>query len=164
MGKRFYKVLADSGLSTVMGFEWPLPGEFEAGEWIEAEGELQLCGNGIHVLEAPYIHDWLEWGHRLFVVETAGEELHQWSDIDIVRPRKRVFRRARLLFEYTDWAVALRRLARPYIREENKKIDARNKNRSTWDWSWERHFDPLDMGDCFEIVPTAEIKRLWPLH
>lgn len=43
-----YKALKPGNVSEYQGYYWPTPGFGEPGEWVEAEGVLGLCMNGIH--------------------------------------------------------------------------------------------------------------------
>jgi len=48
-----YKSLNKNGHGPYSGFNWPKPvknedGTWEPGEWVEAEGPLEMCANGVH--------------------------------------------------------------------------------------------------------------------
>jgi hypothetical protein len=82
---RAYKFLTD-GRSPFTGRPWPLPRATGAGDWIETEGQLQMCVNGIHActaLQAPY---WLT--DELWAVELDGEILE--ADVAVVASRGRL--------------------------------------------------------------------------
>lgn len=67
---RAYKILHD-GRSPFTGWRWPLPADGRAGGWVQAEGELGLCTNGIHAASTEQLPHWL--GMELWEVELAGE-------------------------------------------------------------------------------------------
>ncbi len=66
----------------VDGFTWPEPGE-----WLEVEGPLVPCENGLHVATPTQVLDWLS--DALWLVEVDGETVDAGD--------KTVVRRARLV-------------------------------------------------------------------
>jgi len=92
-----YKFTRPGARSPFTGFEWPV------GEWVEAEGEVGLCANGIHACRIEALPRWLD--DELWRIEVDGiEEEHD----GVV-----VARRARLLERIEAWnAETSRELAR----------------------------------------------------
>ena len=86
-----YKVLDADGKSTFRNYQWPLPNDDQPGEWVVADGEIGLCGNGPHATADPL--RWWRKDARLFVVEVAGEAIYG--------PDKLVAEKMRLLYEIT---------------------------------------------------------------
>jgi hypothetical protein len=65
-----YKFTLRGARSPFTRFEWPL------GEWVEAQGDLQLCRNGVHACHVDALPRWLN--DELFVVELDEvEEQHE---------------------------------------------------------------------------------------
>ena len=55
----FFKSMDDRGLTGYMHHQWDMPKEDGTpGEWHEVDGDLKMCGNGIHVCKASDIMDW----------------------------------------------------------------------------------------------------------
>ena len=95
-----YKVLNEDGSCRNTGVgSWSLPvknddGTWTPGEWLEVEGDLALCKNGLHGCDGEA--QLLEWiGPAIFEMEYAGERL----DGDY----KFCARRARLLRKLETW-------------------------------------------------------------
>ena len=97
MTETAYKFTRPGARSPFTGFEWPV------GKWVEAEGEVGLCGNGIHACRIEALPRWLD--DELWRIEVDGiEEEHD----GVV-----VARRARLLERIEAWnAETSRELAR----------------------------------------------------
>jgi hypothetical protein len=70
------------------GFQW------QAGEWVEADGPLGYCENGIHACRLDDLPHWL--GPELWLIELAGETL---AAVDSL-----VARRGRLLERLEAWS------------------------------------------------------------
>lgn len=81
---RAYKVL-NRGRSDFTGFRWPLPEGDAPGEWVSAEGELELCHNGIHASTVQQLPHWL--GIELWEIELAGEIRHAEAALLAARGR-----------------------------------------------------------------------------
>lgn len=92
-----YKFTRPVARSPFSGFEWPV------GEWVEAEGDIGLCANGIHACRVEALPRWLD--DELWRIEVDGiEEEHEGV---------LVARRARLVEPIDAWdAEASRELAR----------------------------------------------------
>ena len=97
MTETAYKFTRPGARSPFTGFEWPV------GKWVEAEGEVGLCANGIHACRIEALPRWLD--DELWRIEVDGiEEEHD----GVV-----VARRARLLERIEAWnAETSRELAR----------------------------------------------------
>jgi hypothetical protein len=97
----FYKVLGQNGESLHGGdLIWPLPteganGEWVPGAWVEVEGEIKACSNGLHLTTEP--GNWYKPDCRIFIAEGEGDCASEGD--------KTAFRRARLLREvpHPDW-------------------------------------------------------------
>jgi len=89
-----FKVLDKNGNACHGGSgKWPLPKRGKPGEWLQVEGELSCCFNGLHLTSDPL--RWWKPGARLFVAEADPLELHgDNSD-------KAAFRRVHLIDEVT---------------------------------------------------------------
>jgi hypothetical protein len=85
---RAYKFLRYDGTTLFTRFRWPV------GEWVEAEGALEWCGNGIHVCRVEHLPHWL--GQELWVVEVDGENVTAHDAV--------VARRARLVERISAWS------------------------------------------------------------
>jgi hypothetical protein len=70
------------------GYRWPV------GEWVEADGPLAWCANGIHACRIEDLPHWL--GPELWVIELDGETL--------AAPDAVVGRRARLVERIGPWS------------------------------------------------------------
>jgi hypothetical protein len=67
LGMRAYKFLRRDGTNLLTGFRWPV------GEWVEADGPLVWCANGIHACRVEDLPHWL--GQELWLMELDGETL-----------------------------------------------------------------------------------------
>ncbi len=88
----YFKVLDKNGTGQYTDFRWPLPNG-AMGEWVEVEGELVVCQNGLHLCRSTDLVYWL--GPQIFIAESSGEILE--SD------NKTVHRRARLVRRLDTW-------------------------------------------------------------
>jgi hypothetical protein len=88
-----YKFLARGAKGPFSGFAWPCPREGAAGAWVQTEGSLLLCRNGVHVCRAQDLAHWLH--DELWETERDGDEL---PGLDCV-----VVRRARLVRRIEAW-------------------------------------------------------------
>ena len=96
-GELAYKFTRPGARSPFTGFEWPV------GEWVEAEGGVGLCRNGIHACRVEALPRWLD--DELWRIEVDGieEELEGLL----------VARRGRLVERVEAWnAETARELAR----------------------------------------------------
>jgi hypothetical protein len=96
-----YKFTRPGGRSPFTGFAWPV------GEWIEVDGELELCGNGIHACRAEALPRWID--DELWLVELEGVEVEQ--DGLLLARRGRLIERiegwdAEASIELARWCVA----------------------------------------------------------
>jgi hypothetical protein len=92
-----YKFMRAGARSPFTGFSWP------TGEWVEAEGELGLCRNGIHACRPEALPRWLS--DELWLVEL--------DDVAEEHEGVLVARRGRLLERIEAWnAETGRELAR----------------------------------------------------
>jgi len=85
---RAYKFLRQDRTSVITGFQWP------SEEWVEADGPLGWCENGVHACRLDDLPHWL--GPELWVMELAGEI--------VVAADSVVARRARLLRRIDAWS------------------------------------------------------------
>jgi len=85
---RAYKFLSRDGTALLTGFRWP------AGEWVEAEGPLGYCDNGIHACRVKDLAHWL--GQELWLIDLAGETLTAADSV--------LARRGRLLERIDAWS------------------------------------------------------------
>ena len=83
-----YKFLRRDGTNLLTGFRWPV------GEWVEADGPLAWCANGIHACRIEDLPHWL--GQELWLMELDGETL--------AAPDAIVGRRARLVERISEWS------------------------------------------------------------
>jgi hypothetical protein len=97
MSEMAYKFTGGARRAPFTGFEWPV------GRWVEAEGDVALCGNGIHACRPEALPRWLD--EELWRIEVDGVEEEQDGLL--------VARRGRLLERIDGWDVeAERELAR----------------------------------------------------
>ena len=68
--RRAYKILSE-GRSPFTGWRWPLPAGEQPGDWVQAEGPIGLCTNGIHAATTEQLPHWL--GMELWEIELDGE-------------------------------------------------------------------------------------------
>lgn len=92
MQLRAYKVL-NRGRSEFTGCQWPLPTEAGPGDWLTAEGPLELCVNGIHASTLDQLPQWL--GRELWELEVGGQVVETEPAL--------VARRARLIRRVDEW-------------------------------------------------------------
>jgi hypothetical protein len=71
-----YKFTLPGARSPFTDFTWPI------GEWVEAEGELQLCGNGIHACRPEALPRWVN--DELWLVELEDVE-HEHDGLLLAR-------------------------------------------------------------------------------
>ena len=90
---RAYKFLRHDRSTLLTGFQWP------SEEWVEAEGPLGWCENGIHACRVDDLPHWL--GPELWVLELAGETVAAADSV--------VARRARLLDRIDAWSGGVAR-------------------------------------------------------
>jgi hypothetical protein len=83
-----YKVLKD-GRSEFTGWAWPLPSADGPGDWVQADGPIGLCLNGIHASNTAQLPHWL--GAELWEIELGGEILRE--EAALVASRGRLVRR-----------------------------------------------------------------------
>jgi hypothetical protein len=93
-----YKWLGENGRSVISGFRWPLPQGGRPGDWLDVEGDLVLCRNGVHACRVNQLAHWL--GAGLWVVELGGRII----DVEGML----VSSRARLVEAVGAWAEAAR--------------------------------------------------------
>ena len=92
-----YKFTLPGARSPFTGFAWT------AGDWVEAEGELGLCRNGIHACRPEALPRWLN--DELWLVEL--------EDVEAEHEGVLIARRGRLVERIEGWdAEAARELAR----------------------------------------------------
>ncbi len=85
---RAYKFLRRDGTTLLTGFTWPV------GEWVEVDGPLAWCHNGVHACRIQDLPHWL--GQELWAIELDGEVLSAPDSI--------VARRARLVGRIDAWS------------------------------------------------------------
>jgi hypothetical protein len=92
-----YKFTRPGAQSPFTGFRWPV------GEWVEAEGAVGLCANGIHACRVEALPRWVD--NELWRVEVDDVE-HEHEGVVVAR-------RAKLLDRVEGWnAETSRELAR----------------------------------------------------
>jgi hypothetical protein len=92
-----YKFTRQGARSPFTGFEWPV------GEWIETEGDVGLCANGIHACRIEALPRWVD--DELWRIEVDGIEQEHEGVL--------VARRGRLLDRIESWnSETSRELAR----------------------------------------------------
>lgn len=92
-----YKFTRQGARSPFTGFAWPV------GEWVEAQGEVGLCANGIHACRVEALPRWVD--DELWRIEVDGIEQEHEGVL--------VARRGRLLDRVEAWdAETSRELAR----------------------------------------------------
>jgi len=95
MKTTYYKVLnPDRGTIYGRG-QWPMPGE-----WLEAEGELIPCENGLHLCRKNDLIHWL--GPEIWTAEYKGERVDSDNKI--------VVRKSRLIKKLDTWNERTQRL------------------------------------------------------
>lgn len=97
MSKRAFKFTHEGATSPFTGYAWP------RGEWVEAEGDIALCANGIHACRVEALPRWID--DELWRIEVDG--VHEELDGVLVA------RRGRLVERIDSWdAATARELAR----------------------------------------------------
>ena len=89
----YYKAFREDGRTLHNRESWPLPQGDEPGAWVEAEGDLVPCWNGLHVMREQDLAYWA--GPTLFEVEIDGESIEAGDKV--------VCRRARLTRKVETW-------------------------------------------------------------
>ena len=84
---KLYKILTDGKSCAGGTLTWPLPRGGHPGAWVETHGNVVLCRNGIHVVDAAHVLDWD--GNQVWEVEVAGD--------GVTDGKKWAYPRARLL-------------------------------------------------------------------
>ena len=84
---KLYKILTDGKSCAGGTLTWPLPRGGHPGAWVETQGNVVLCRNGIHVVGAAHVLDWD--GNQVWEVEVAGD--------GVTDGKKWAYPRARLL-------------------------------------------------------------------
>lgn len=87
MSELAYKFTLAGRRSPFTGFQWPLS------QWVEAEGDIDLCVNGIHLCREEALPRWIN--DELWRVEV--EDVHEEHEGVVVA------RRARLLERIEEW-------------------------------------------------------------
>lgn len=82
-----YKFTRPGARSPLTGFAWPV------GEWVEAEGEVGLCANGIHACRVEALPRWID--DELWRIEL--------DDVEIEHEGVLVARRGRLVDRIEGW-------------------------------------------------------------
>ena len=96
-GELAYKFTRSGARSPFTGFVWPV------GEWVEADGEVGLCANGIHACRVEALPRWVD--AELWRIEL--------EDVEAEHEGVLVARRGRLLDRIEAWnAATSRELAR----------------------------------------------------
>src|SRR5689334_9626072 len=91
--RKLYKVLV-GGYGTHQPMQWSLPKGDKPGDWHEAEGDLVLCRNGLHLTWDPA--HWWKPGCAIYEAEADGIAAEDDGEC------KLVCRRARIMREVTD--------------------------------------------------------------
>ena len=55
-----YKFLKRGAVGRFSGYRWMTPTPSSAGEWLSSEGELHLCGKGIHACTTQHLPYWID--------------------------------------------------------------------------------------------------------
>ena len=87
------KFLKEGATSPVQRFIWPVPRGSRPGKWVEAQGELKVCANGIHAVRLD--RGALEWldNPELWVIELGGERFYDEQGHKLVARKGRLIRR-----------------------------------------------------------------------
>lgn len=94
MSQYAFKFLARGAIGAISEFAWPTPRDGQPGDWVEADGPLQACANGVHVCRAEHLAHWLH--EELWVVEVGGNLI---ESVDCV-----LSGRGRLLRQVDAWS------------------------------------------------------------
>jgi hypothetical protein len=94
-----YKFLGPGAVGLFSRLAWPVPRDGEPGEWVVAEGPLEVCRNGVHACRAGDLIDWID--SELWRVELGAPVIE--SAAGLVAPRGRLLSR---VGEWDDAAAA----------------------------------------------------------
>ncbi len=97
----YYKVLKPKGRTIYGTGSWGLPSGKRPGKWMDADGPLIVCENGLHLCRRNDLVQWL--GPCIFEAEHDGSEI-------IESDNKVVVRRARLVRQLDTWNDCAARL------------------------------------------------------
>jgi hypothetical protein len=89
-----HKFLCAGAVGPFSGFRWPTPRGAEPAEWVEAEGFLAPCVNGVHACTAAVLPSWL--GDELWRIELDDGEVLEDDGVLVAR-------RGRLLERVGAW-------------------------------------------------------------
>ncbi len=103
------KFLRPGRIGTHSDYQWP-----ECGEWVEVEGALEACVNGLHYCHATTAMDWAD--AELYVFAPDGETLHADT--------KHLCRRGRLVRRVETWNDCTQRLFAADCAEHVQPADA----------------------------------------
>jgi hypothetical protein len=95
-----YKFLSQGAIGPISTAQWPPPRE-----WLEVEGALEVCANGIHACTSEALAYWL--GEELWAVELDGEILDEGTVLVASRGRlvSRVDRWPAVSFAFAETCV-----------------------------------------------------------
>ena len=99
----YYKFLKAGGKGPYSNFVWPLPtknpdGSWTPGDWVEVQGDLTACRNGLHLCRKKDVIAGCWWQELLYAAEIGSEEM-------IESESKVVVRKARLLRQLEWWDI-----------------------------------------------------------
>jgi hypothetical protein len=126
-----FKFTRPDATAPFTGFAW------QPGEWVEAEGELALCRNGIHACRVEALPRWI--GEELWRIEV--------DDVEIEHEGVVIARRGRLLEQVESWNDET-------ARELARSCAARARELA------EEHPDPMINTMCVDIRGIAESREL----
>lgn len=86
--EKLFKCLKKGRIAPYSNFQWP-----EVGTWVEVEGPLSLCKNGIHLCREENLVDWLN--DEIYEAEYEGERIDAKSKV--------LVRKARLIRKLETW-------------------------------------------------------------
>jgi hypothetical protein len=85
---RTWKFLDEYGMSIFSQYKWVLPEPGQVGEWVDADGPVELCRHGIHACRAD---DLIWWIHtQLWEIELDGDI--EEGEYLVAAPRARLVR------------------------------------------------------------------------
>ena len=122
-----FKFTRPGARSPFTGFEWP------QGEWVEAEGAIGLCVNGVHACRPEALPRWVD--DELWLVEL--DEVEEEHDGVLIA------RRARLLEQVDAWDAATSRALARFCAARVRELA-------------ERSPDPLVQGRAEMIAAIAD--------